>query len=259
MEADNNGTAPAARIKYRELDWCDCIEGTKEQLQALGLGIGLAFPGEVGGPRFDLLVRDPRGFPVRITNRCREREESFTAYIRFPGWPEMPSWSSEWGPEVHGVKKREGLTVDEYVGSEGALAAAGLVRPDQLPGKPGMRKVRVTILPDGTLPIGGRTASTGRAAGIRWIERANRSAYSVSIRVTEEVGTRRLEAHRAANAKWVLQVRALPRPARLQPIAQSKWEHLEAASASAARDIAFQGMLARIVSSASKRPGGKSP
>lgn len=68
IEAGNNGPARAACVGYTECDWGDLIEGTKEQLQALELGIGLAFPGEVGGPQIELKVRDSRGYPVRVSN-----------------------------------------------------------------------------------------------------------------------------------------------------------------------------------------------
>ena len=253
MEAGNNGTACAAYFRYAECDWGDLIEGAKEQLQALGLGIGRAFPGEVGGPRFELNVRDPRGYPVRVSNRYRD-DDRYTAYLPFPNWPASPG-EKQWTTTTKGVKKREHTWSDEYVGSAQALADAGLVQVDQLPGKPGMRKVRVTILPDGTLPTGAPTAKhrEARSPGARWIERASASSYRVHIVVAEGEDVRRQAADGIAERAWLRQVRAMPRPARLQPMAQSKWANLEAARASAARDIGFQGMLARIVS-AVRRP-----
>lgn len=254
MEAGNNGTARAACVRYTECDWGDLIEGTKEQLQALGLGIGLAFPGEVGGPRIELKVRDPRGYPVRVSNRYHN-DERYTAYLTFPHWPARPS-AEQWTATANGVKKREYTWFDEYVGGAQALADAGLVHVDQLPGKPGMRKVRVTILPDGTLPAGAHTANhrAGRLPGARWIERASASSYRVNVVVTEEERQRRRAAEEIAESAWLRRVRALPRPARLQPMAQARWANLEAARASAARDIGFQGMLARIVSAAGRPP-----
>jgi len=252
MEAENNGTARANRIRYTECDWGDLIEGTKEQLQALGLGIGLAFPGEVGGPRIELKVRDPRGYPVRISNRYHN-DERYTAYLTFPNWPARPS-GYQWAPTANGLKRREYTWFDEYIGTAEALASAGLVRIDQLPGQPGMRKVRVTILPDGSLPSGGPTANNrqARLPGARWIERASASSYRVNIVVTEDEKARRRKADEVAEGAWLRQVRALPRPARLQPMAQSKWADLQAARTSAARDIGFQGMLARIVAAAGR-------
>jgi hypothetical protein len=252
MEAGNNGTARAACVEYTECDWGDLIEGTKEQLQALGLGIGLAFPGEVGGPRIELKVRDPRGFPVVISNRYR-KDDRFTASLTFPNWPDSPN-AEQWAPSVQGVKRCEYTFVDVYIGSAEALADAGLVRVDQLPGKPGMRKVHVTIFPDGTLSTGAHTANhrEARAPGARRIVRVSASSYQVHIVVTEDENKRRRAANEIAQSAWLRRVRALPRPARLQPMPQSKWANLEAARASAARDIGFQGMLARIVSAAGR-------
>ncbi len=257
MEAGNNGTARAACISYTQCDWGDLITGTKEQLQALGLGIGLAFPGEVGGPRIELKVRDPRGYSVRISNRYCRDEDRYTAFLLYPNWPARPGYEDQWAPTTNGVKKRQHVRFDEYFGSARALADAGLVHVDQLPGKPGMRKVRVTILPDGTLPTGGHTANhrEARSPGARCIERASASSYRVRIVVTKEEEARRCAARDIAHSAWRRQVQAMPRPARLQPMAQSKWANLEAARASAARDIGFQGMLARIVAAAGSGAG----
>ena len=171
MKAESNGTAPEAGVRYIECDWGDLIEGSKEQLQALGLGIGLAYPGEVGGPRLDLKVRDPRGYLVRISNSWHH-DGRFTAYLGFPHWPERPK-AAFLATVVRGVKKREFIWADEYVGCAAALAAAGLVRVDQLPGMPGMGKVSVTIYPTAPprpvarrqgIEVGGRLAPEWFAA-----------------------------------------------------------------------------------------------
>jgi hypothetical protein len=248
MESGNNGTPRTACATYSECCWGDLIEGTKEQLQHLGIGVGLSFPGEVGGARRELNVRDPRGYPVRI-QKVHHLEDRFTAYLSFPNWPERPSPEPQYLPHAPGVKKYEYTWFDEYVGSADALAAAGLVRVDQLPGKPGMRKVRVTIFPDGTLPTGAPTANhrAAREPGARCIERASASTYRVQVSVTKEERERRQALNKVAEDAWLRRIRALPRPARLQPMAQARWTSLEAARASAARDIGFQGMLARIV------------
>lgn len=254
MESGSNSTARANCIRYTECTSGDQIEGTKEQLQSLGLGVGLAFPGEVGGPRIVLKVRDPRGYPVMISKRGRN-DDRYIACLTFPDWPARPDpyrWMAI-GIGI-GLKKREYTWFDEFIGSAEALVSAGLVRSEQLPGRPGMRKVRVTILPDGSMPSGAPTANNPEAklTGARWIERASASSYRVRIVVAEDEKGRRERAERVAYDAWLQLVRALPRPARLQPMEKSKWDSLEAARASAARDIGFQGMLARIVASANR-------
>ena len=47
--------------------------GTKEQLQAIGIGVGLAFPGEPGARPRQITVRDSRGWKVRI-----KRDHTYT-------------------------------------------------------------------------------------------------------------------------------------------------------------------------------------
>lgn len=252
MEAGKNGTAHGACVRYKEFDWGDVIEGTKDQLQALGLAIGRAFPGEVGGPRSELKVRDPRGFPVSI---CR-RDGDYIAYLKFPNWPALPS-REKWVDFADGVKLRESFWFDEYRGSAEALAQAGLVRVDQLPGKPGMRKVRVRLLPDGSLSSGARNANIceGRLPGARWIQRASTSTYQVGVVVPEQEERRRRVADAVAWEEWRSCVKALKRPARLQSIPVIEREAAQRAQTGAARDVAFQWFLARVVSNTSPRDG----
>ena len=207
----------AAGVRYTERDDGDLITGTKEQIQALGLGIGVAFPGELGGPRLELKVLDARGYPVNIWS-TGDNDDSYTAYVTFPHWPARPEPIAEqWALAVQGLKKSGFTWFDEYIGSADDLAAAGLVRIDQLPGKPGMRKKRVTIFPDGTLPSGALTANhrEARLPGTRWIERVSVASYRVCIVVSQDERTRRDEAWNMAQAEWLRKVRALPRPARL--------------------------------------------
>ncbi len=222
MEAVGNGMACTTCVRYTECDWGDLIEGTKVQLQALGLGVGLIFPGEPGGPRRSLKVSDPRGFPARISIGC-VNDSSYLVRLTFPCWPTCPGTTGAelWAQAFQGVMKHEHMRLDEYVGSAGDLAAAGLVRVDQLPGAPGMRKVRVTIFPDGTVPGGPATANHRETwlPGARRIERASASSYRVAVMVTEEERHRRKAALEVERLAWFQQIRALTRPPRLTALA----------------------------------------
>ena len=221
MEARNNGTSRAACVTYTECDWGDLIEGTKDQLQALGLGVGLGFPGEPGCPRRELVVRDPRGYPASISNRY-SKDGQFAARVTFPRWPAMPSIFAE-GQETQfadGVMRIEHTGFDEYVGCATYLATAGLVQLDQLPGMPGMRKTMVTIYADGSMPgRQGNEYSRLREPGARRMERASTEAHRVTVYVSEDERDRRQALVDRAMDLWRSAVHALTRPSRLQPIA----------------------------------------
>lgn len=198
----------AIAVEYRQCPWGDHVGGTKEQLQALGLGVGQVFPSRRGR---ELVVKDPRGFAVSIQLFDSEKG-IFWAQISFPNWPKSPLGLPPWTEAGPGVKKAEFSWGDEYVGTAQALAAAGLVRLDQLPGMPGMPKIRVRILPDSGTP--GRVEYV---PGLRTIERLSkaRSTFRVTVRATVEESERRTTAEHAAREEWEARVQRLPRPARL--------------------------------------------
>jgi hypothetical protein len=217
MKAGSNGTACVAGHAYTQCDWGDLIVGTKEQLQSLGLGVGCPFPGEAGGPRRHMNARDPRGYPVTIAEQ--RADGRYAVYLKFPDWPARPPWQGDWQPVYAGVKRRDCLRADEFLGAAPDLVAAGLVQPGHFPGLPGMRKMRVSVLADGTLPHGAPTANYRGAMaepGARTVERRG-SAYVVNVVPSPEEVERRLAAHDLAEADWRNKVRALPRPAMLQP------------------------------------------
>ncbi|HXE22998.1 MAG TPA: hypothetical protein VN617_11795 [Rhodoferax sp.] len=211
-------------VEYKQLDWGDLIYATKEYLQAIGLGLGLAFPGEPGGPKRTLRTRDPRGHSVEIEECLYIDGCPYFARITFLNWPQHPRDDRQQFEAYRGVMCSHSISwFDEYIGPEDALVAAGLVREDQLPGKPGMRKVRVTILPDGS-PLGGPPTANpppaARAPGARWIERAGRSRYRVCVRVPEDEEARRRAAQDTAEEKWRYAVLSMNRPAKLMPASQ---------------------------------------
>jgi len=227
------------------------LSGTKEQLQAYGLGVGLTFPGEPGGPRREMRVKDPRGFPVRISQWTRDL---FLASVYFPDWPKAPPSMPPCEPSrFDGVTMRRFIWTDDYVGTAEALAVAGLARPEHLPGAPGMGKVQVTILPDETPRDPKKRLEISRYPWLRRIERISARTYRVCVRVEPDESKRRQAADRAAHDAWELRVRRLQRPPRLQPIPE-RVAQFNAAASTAARDVRFQGMLGRIVSETTRDP-----
>jgi hypothetical protein len=206
-------------FEYHQYPWGDLIYGSKAEIQALGVAAGLAFPGELGGPKRTLRARDARGFVVEI-GRAYDGER-YCASIRMPG-REDPSFRAPWEPFCEGVQKRCWGASDNYRGSAVALIAAGLVQDGQLPGQSGMRKVRVTINAHGTVVDGPKNANlstTARAAGARVIEKCGKATFIVSVKVSEEERKRRWNEMMAARAAWERRMAALPRPLPLTVLA----------------------------------------
>lgn len=198
---------------YEQHLWGDLIYGTKEQLQSIGIAVGMAFPGEPGGPKRALRVKDPRGLTAKVEDSGYLGEGIFSVRIPFPG-RDKPAYTSSTSVFAPGVKKEELPWYDSYTGTALALVAAGLVRHDRLPGRPGMRKTKVTILPDGSLPTGAPTANcpAAREPGAVSIYKKSKTAFSVHVIVTHGEEERRLEEHSRAEREWEARMKSLPRP-----------------------------------------------
>jgi hypothetical protein len=116
---------------------------------------------------------------------------------------------------------------DEYVGTAEALAATGLVSTEQLPGKPGMRKVVVTIYQGGTIPTGptNLSISSRRDPGCKWIKRASKTTYRVCVAIGKEEQAKRKERDEIEDREYDLRMKALPRPAPLVRQLSEQSEH----------------------------------
>ena len=199
-------------FEYAHKLWGELIYGTKAQIQALGIAVDRAFPGEVDGPKRTLTVVDPRGFPTQIKICDYKGEGIYSARISFPD-REQP-WR-QWEDFAPGVRRdRCSAWQDEYLGTADALVAAGLVSKEQLPGQPGMRKVHVSIRADGTLLDTATRApcSDARDQGEKLIERASKTTYRVKVRTGQEERNRRWAKYEAAELEREARLRAMPRP-----------------------------------------------
>lgn len=206
----NGGILDEPEFQYNLCPWGDLIYGTPEQLQRIGIGADIAFPRESDRRRRRKCV-DPRGLKTEI---CHFSRGIFSASISFPGREYDGEVASH--PYAPGVTiKRKGYG-DEYVGTAEALVTAGIVPPGHFPGYPGMRKVTVTILPDGSLPT---SLSMRRAPpGTKQIERASKgqkATYRVCVSLTADEYDRRAEAYKTSRDDWERRMFALPRPAPL--------------------------------------------
>lgn len=208
MEAASNSLT--SRMTYTQCDWGDSIHGTKEQLQSLGLGVGVAFPGEPGGPKRVLNVVDPAGCQVKIALSYG----TFWASRTFHDWPKNPARTPPRSLYARGVDLVAECYTDEYEGTAEALVAAGLVREDQLPGRPGMRKMRVTIYADGSVADGPPTAnhSCVQESCARTIERSTKTKFKVVVRIAKDEHERRQTVFDIAESEWRQHLRKLRRP-----------------------------------------------
>lgn len=218
---------PPSVLEYNQLPWGDLIYGTKEQLQGIGIAAGMAFPGEPNGPKRSLRATDPRGLKARVEAANYRGDGIFYASISFPG-RDRPEYITDF---ADGVTKQEYPWGDAFTGTAESLSSAGLVRRDQLPGQPGMRKVTVTILADGSFPEGAATANRrGREPGAIRISRKSKTLYEVCTHVSDEEEQRRSDEHSRAEREWNNRMMALPRPAPLCRTSQERKE-IEAAKA----------------------------
>lgn len=205
---------------YRLTLWGELIYGSKEQLQAFGIGNGKVFPGEPGGPVRSMTVLDPRGLRTEIDFKTKGDLKVYCARINYDKRVTTndfggKSWSS-WAP---GVQRRESVHSDEYVGSADALVASGLLERGQFPGLPGMRKVRVSIGPDGYV-IGGPPTSGNccrTLPGAKVVESAGRRGFTVSVAVPHEVGETRRLVDRAREDELRARGASMKRPPPLRP------------------------------------------
>lgn len=201
----------AVTFSYERLFWGDLIYGTKSELQALGIAADKIFPGEIGGPKRRMSVSDPRGFPCVIERCPYAGPEIFSASIRFYRRPVVQKETF-----AAGVTKEAFVFTDASRGTAEALAAAGLVQQDQLPGLPGMPKTIVTVFPDQAICARRRRHGVGDyPAGTKQITKGPRNIYTVSITVSAEESERRAHEYRCQQRDRENQLRALPRPAPL--------------------------------------------
>lgn len=220
MTALNSTPRATEFFQYKELLWGDLIYGTKHLLQKIGIGKGVLFPGEEGGPKKKFSTVDPRGFGCVVAEASHMGNEIFSASIRFPG-RERQYGLSDWEYFAPGVQRKVIHWSDEFIGTADDLIAASIVPPGYFPGLPGMRKTRVTILPDGSLPQGAPTSNfcrSERGAGTKSIERASRTKFRVTLTIPEELAEQRSEAFAKADAEWEQKMLHLPRPPRLDAL-----------------------------------------
>jgi hypothetical protein len=157
-----------SEIEYTNCFWGEIVNGTKAQLQSLGLGVNKPFPGEPNGPKRSMRLIDPRGLSAKI---LKWYDGKYAACIKYHG-RSIPE-TEQWVEYASGVRLLRSCWDDKYVGSARALETVGIVMAAQVPGQPGMRKLKVTIYADGSIPKSptGTNNRLAHAAGAKIIER----------------------------------------------------------------------------------------
>lgn len=115
------------------------------------------------------------------------------------------SLPDSWAKVAPGVVKSRDWNLDRYIGDVQTLLKAGLVRPEHLPGAPGMPKTAVRLFPDGTVSKGAKTAtySGHREPGAKHVRWYLRSAgiLVVDVRIGWEEKERRREEDEASDER----------------------------------------------------------
>jgi hypothetical protein len=239
-----------APLVYWQFTWGDCIIGTKQQLQALGLAVGRAYPGELGGAGKGSRMRtlDRYGYKVEIKRDRRPScEQMFTAHRYFPNWPERP-YDNVKRPFAPGVRRRMCPWWDEYFGTGSDLVAAGVLSAEHVSALAASGRKSLTVYADGTLQTGPIACSSRRKEpGCRRIQQTARGTLEVRVMISYEEHETRAQADKKAERDWEAKVSRLQRPPRLTPVSDRVLIQRRAAEAEAARDVCFQGMLSKLV------------
>ncbi|WP_342616964.1 hypothetical protein [Rhodoferax sp. GW822-FHT02A01] len=147
---NNSKELDASMWKFEQgvYEWCEWWRGTKTQLQATGIGLGAAFPGEPGVAK-SVDVVDLRGLRVKIDSKDRSLPCGvFFATCRFIEDKEDDAYLYE---DDGCLQPFDGVTLRRclygcniYRGTAEALVAGGLIVDEKLPGRPGRGKLQCT-------------------------------------------------------------------------------------------------------------------
>ena len=184
------------QLRHTIDEYAECWEGTKAQLQAIGLGVGLRFPGEPGASDEDLHCNCPLGFAFRIYRPTYERAKAAAGiFTARSGYGSTERSKPQYVAHAPGVL-REVWTPESwwssthrYSGTADALLAAGIVPAMKyFPRQPRANSVRASYRTDwspATNANGQRLAAT--------IQKQGKHRFSVEVPVSEQEEKRRRE------------------------------------------------------------------
>lgn len=98
------------------------------------------------------------------------------------------------------IEPVRGIWRDEYTGTAAQLIAAGLVREDELPGRPGNGRYMMSFTAEGQRITRGGARNVNKASGYRQIKAAPSGCFIVLRAVGEQEAWARLKRKREAEA-----------------------------------------------------------
>lgn len=186
-------------------------EGTKAQLQAAGLGVGMRFPGEPGGPCEYLRCLCPLGFAFRIGTHHNTAKQAAGLYIAHSWYVSRADQPKEFFAHAPGVLREvwrlDGwLKSDFYYGTAEALVSAGMVPHIGLfPGQPGRNKMQASYRKDWS--PGNSSNSQYWGATIK--RKGKKGQFTLEVPVTPEEEGSRKQQRKAAEEEKTRQVEML--------------------------------------------------
>jgi hypothetical protein len=228
----NHQTNDFMRLRKMSCYWGDIFTGTKAQLNAIGFGVGCAFPGEPGAGKLRCKITRSHGYAlvdVRIdwcltpTTRAlrREPEKPFEERT-FEVWAHHLEKDSRVDAQRIDVAPGVVLKDAHYYGDARDLIRAGIIHEYQLPGMPGCGKCTTTFDAEGLVLK--RSAGNWQQPGFKIVRKYGKKICvyivpSVEDRSLSHIRDRQrqeayeLECLEAKHAAQRLQNGPRPRPA----------------------------------------------
>jgi len=188
MANNKDTSAETWELERGSYPWGEWWKGTKAQLQAIGIGVNAAFPGDPGAPKKTTHTVDRRGVKVDIKIESWDTPAGvFFATSAYVNRQNEKDVKHSFAPGVSIVRHYYGA--DEYSGTGAALVACGLIHEHELPGAIGGGKIQCTYGPDGAPRPKGQ--SIAMQPGAKTVVRRGADSFSISIRVSAEENERR--------------------------------------------------------------------
>lgn len=212
MEATSDRTRAPYALEHIVYWYGEYIRASKSQLQALGIGVDVLFPGEPGAAPRRITVRCPRGYLTVI----QAGTGGYCARVYYPG-RDVPK--SPWIEVAPGLKRQQYWWSDKFTGTSGALVAAGLVSSDQLQGLSCRIGAQLQISADGAVISIRKGFSDPRTKmdGAKLVKRRGENRFHVEVVIPHNEGKARRQRFQEERDAAIRAFSMLSKPLPLQP------------------------------------------